>query len=50
MEPKYIFINPNSYEQTVGALLKMFVEVNLEKVQDIIENSVSTSLITDTAG
>ena len=36
----YTFNNPNSVEDTAEQLLKLFIEVNKQKVDEIIKNAV----------
>ena len=40
MTLKYKFNNPNSVEDTAEQLLKLFIEVNKQKVDEIIKNAV----------
>lgn len=39
----YKFNNPNSVEDTAEELLKLFVEANKAKVEEVIKNAVNDS-------
>ena len=39
----YTFNNPNSVEDTAEQLLKLFIEANKQKVDEIIKNAVDDS-------
>ena len=40
---KYKFNNPNSVEDTAEMLLKLFIEANKAKVEEVIKNAVNDS-------
>ena len=40
---KYKFNNPNSVEDTAEMLLKLFIEANKTKVEEVIKNAVNDS-------
>lgn len=39
----YKFNNPNSVEDTAEMLLKLFIEANRAKVEEVIKNAVNNS-------
>ena len=39
----YTFNNPNSVEDTAEMLLKLFIEANKAKVEEVIKNAVNDS-------
>lgn len=39
----YKFNNPNSVEDTADMLMKLFIEVNKHKVEEVIKNAVNDS-------
>ena len=39
----YTFNNPNSVEDTAEMLLKLFIEANRAKVEEVIKNAVNDS-------